>query len=32
VNEHIIKPTTVKFDDFAGTGVDKNLNGKILGL
>ena len=32
VNEHIIKPTTVKFDDFAGTGADKNLNGKILGL
>lgn len=32
INKHIIRVTDKAFDDFAGTGTDKNLNKAILGL
>lgn len=32
ISDHIIRVTEKAFDDFAGTGADKELNKKILGL
>ena len=32
IKEHIIRPTNKAFDDFAGSGADRVLNRKILGL
>ena len=32
IKDHIIKVTEKAFDDFAGTGTDKDLNNRILGI
>lgn len=32
VKDHIIRPTEVAFDDFAGGGADDELNQKVLGI